>query len=189
MQLEALRPLLAEGASPRLDRLLSLVDTGIASIRQVTSDLRPTLLDDLGLRPALHSLVTDFTERSGIRATFDAPALFPPLHPDADLALFRALQEALSNVVRHAHATQVEVLVTVDDGGLALCVCDDGTGFPVGRNGRIRDAEHRMGLTGMRERIFAIGGDVVIANRGKGAEVRIRAPRVDVGRANPVGPS
>jgi len=176
MQLEALRPLLAEGASPRLDRLLSLVDTGIASIRQVTSALRPTLLDDLGLRPALHSLVTDFTERSGIRATFDAPIAFPPLHPDADLALFRALQEALSNVVRHAHATHVDVLVTVDDSGLVLRVRDDGNGFPVGRNGRILDAENRMGLTGMRERIFAIGGQVVIANRHKGADVRISAP-------------
>jgi signal transduction histidine kinase len=186
MQLEALRPLLAEGASPRLDRLLSLVDTGIASIRQVTSDLRPTLLDDLGLRPALHSLVTDFTERSGIRATFDAPVVFPPLHPDADLALFRALQEALSNVVRHAQATQVDVVVTVDGNGLALGVRDDGKGFPVGRNGRIRDAENRMGLTGMRERIFAIGGDVVIANRTKGAEVRISAPRVESGVPNPV---
>jgi signal transduction histidine kinase len=179
MQLEALRPLLAEGASPRLDRLLSLVDTGIASIRQVTSDLRPTLLDDLGLRPALHSLVTDFTERSGIRATFDAPPAFPPLHPDADLALFRALQEALSNVVRHAKATQVEVMVTVDGHDLVLRVRDDGQGFPVGRHGRIGDAEHRMGLTGMRERIFAIGGDVAMANWSSGAEVRIRAPRVD----------
>ena len=179
MQLEALRPLLIEGASPRLDRLLSLVDTGIASIRQVTSDLRPTLLDDLGLRPALHSLVTDFTERSGIRATFDAPPTFPPLHADADLALFRALQEALSNVVRHAKATLVEVLVTVDAHDLVLRVRDDGQGFPVGRHGRIADAEHRMGLTGMRERIFAIGGDVVVANRSTGAEVRIRAPRVD----------
>jgi signal transduction histidine kinase len=127
----------------------------------------------------LHSLVTDFTERSGIRATFDAPAAFPPLHPDADLALFRALQEALSNVVRHAQASQVDVLVTVDDQGLVLSIRDDGNGFPIGRNGRIRDTDNRMGLTGMRERIFAIGGDVAIANRSKGAEVRISAPRVD----------
>ena len=186
MQLEALRPLLAEGAASRLDRLLSLVDTGIASIRQVTSALRPTLLDDLGLRPALHSLVTDFTERSGIRATFDAPTTFPPLHPDADLALFRALQEALSNVVRHAQATQVDVLVTVDGHGLVLCVRDDGHGFPVGRHGRILDAENRMGLTGMRERIFAIGGEVVIANWSNGAEVRISAPRVDGDASDPV---
>jgi signal transduction histidine kinase len=179
MQLEALRPLMATGTSPRLDRLLSLVDTGIASIRQVTSDLRPTLLDDLGLRPALHSLVTEFAERIGIRATFDAPMQFPPLHADADLALFRALQEALSNVARHAQASQVDVVVTVDQDALILAVRDDGNGFPLTRNGRFRDTDHRMGLTGMRERILAIGGEVVISNRAQGAEVCIRAPRVD----------
>jgi signal transduction histidine kinase len=179
MQLEALRPLMANGTSPRLDRLLSLVDTGIASIRQVTSDLRPTLLDDLGLRPALHSLVTEFAERIGIRATFDAPVHFPPLHADADLALFRALQEALSNVARHAQASQVDVVVTVDQDALVLAVRDNGNGFPLTRNGRFRDTDHRMGLTGMRERILAIGGEVVISNRAQGAEVCIRAPRVD----------
>jgi signal transduction histidine kinase len=179
MQLEALRPLMANGTSPRLDRLLSLVDTGIASIRQVTSDLRPTLLDDLGLRPALHSLVTEFAERIGIRATFDAPMHFPPLHADADLALFRALQEALSNVARHAQASQVDVVVTVDQDALVLAVRDNGNGFPLTRNGRFRDTDHRMGLTGMRERILAIGGEVVISNRAQGAEVCIRAPRVD----------
>lgn len=180
MQLEALRPSLSDGTAPRLDRLLSLVDTGIASIRQVTSDLRPTLLDDLGLRPALHSLVSDFTERSGMHATFDAPPAFPALHADADLALFRALQEALSNVVRHADAASVDVRVTVSDDQLMLTVRDDGRGFPVSRNGRIRDTEHRMGLTGMRERMFAIGGVVVIANRDPGAEVRITAPCMPV---------
>lgn len=180
MQLEALRPSLTDGTAPRLDRLLSLVDTGIASIRQVTSDLRPSLLDDLGLRPALHSLVSDFTERSGMPATFDAPSSFPALHADADLALFRALQEALSNVVRHADAASVDVRVTVTDNRLALTVRDNGRGFPVSRTGRIRDTEHRMGLTGMRERMFAIGGEVVIANRDPGAEVRITAPCVPV---------
>ena len=188
MQLEALRPLMATGTSPRLDRLLSLVDTGIASIRQVTSDLRPTLLDDLGLRPALHSLVTEFAERIGIRATFDAPMHFPPLHADADLALFRALQEALSNVARHAQASQVDVVVTVDQDALILAVRDDGNGFPITRNGRFRDTDHRMGLTGMRERILAIGGEVVISNRAQGAEVRIRAPRVDSGAPHAVTP-
>ena len=71
MQLEALRSSLVPTASARLDRLLGLVDQGIASIRQVTSDLRPSLLDDLGLVPALRSLVTDFNDRSGLRATLD----------------------------------------------------------------------------------------------------------------------
>ncbi len=176
MQLEALRPLLHPDASPRLDRTLSLVDTGIASIRQVTSDLRPTLLDDLGLRPALHSLVTDFTERTGLVVAFGAPMTLPPLPDDADLAVFRALQEALSNIVRHAEARRVEVTVGVRDAVLTLVVRDDGHGFPTLHNGRLKDTEHRMGLTGMRERLLAVGGSLVVANRTPGAELTISVP-------------
>ncbi|GAB1344900.1 sensor histidine kinase [Gemmatimonas sp.] len=176
MQLESLRGALAEGAGPRLDRLLTLVDTGIASIRQVTSDLRPTLLDDLGLRPALHSLVTDFTERSGMRATFAAPATLPTLSADADLAVFRGLQESLSNVVRHAEASHVEVAVRVEGDQLTLTVTDDGRGFPTLRGGRLRDTDHRMGLTGMRERLLAAGGKLHIANRAPGAELQLTVP-------------
>jgi signal transduction histidine kinase len=178
MQLESLRPLLAADSSPRLDRLLSLVDTGIASIRQVTSALRPTLLDDLGLRPALHSLVTDFTERSGLLVVFGAPPVLPPLPEDADLAVFRALQEALSNIVRHAEAERVEVTVSVDEEALTLVVTDDGRGFPTLRNGRLMSTEHRMGITGMRERLLAVGGSVTIVNRTPGAEISIFVPRL-----------
>lgn len=178
MQLEALRPLLAPDASPRLDRTLSLVDTGIASIRQVTSDLRPTLLDDLGLRPALHSLVTDFTERTGLLVVFGAPPTLPSLPDDADLAVFRALQEALSNIVRHADAQRVDVTVVVDDTTLTLVVRDDGRGFPTLHNGRLKDTEHRMGLTGMRERLLAVGGALAIGNRTPGAELTISVPRL-----------
>lgn len=181
MQLEALRPLLAPDASPRLDRTLSLVDTGIASIRQVTSDLRPMLLDDLGLRPALHSLVTDFTERTGLLVVFGAPPALPLLPDDADLAVFRALQEALSNIVRHADAQRVDVTVVVDDTTLTLVVRDDGRGFPTLHNGRLKDTEHRMGLTGMRERLLAVGGALAIANRTPGAELTISVPRLTNG--------
>ncbi|WP_434481000.1 histidine kinase [Gemmatimonas sp.] len=180
MQLEALRGSLANGTAPRLDRLLALVDTGIASIRQVTSDLRPTLLDDLGLRPALHSLVTDFTERSGMRTTFNAPASLPTLSGDADLAVFRGLQESLSNVVRHAAATQVDVTVLVTEDQLVLSVVDNGVGFPTVRGGRLKDTDHRMGLTGMRERLLAAGGKLHIGNREPGAEVQISVPRAPV---------
>jgi signal transduction histidine kinase len=176
MQLEALRPLLPTDSAPRLDRLLGLVDTGIASIRQVTSDLRPTLLDDLGLRPALHSLVTDFTERSGLQVRFTAPPALPPLSGDAELAIFRALQEALSNVVRHAEASLVDVTVDVQDDRLTLTVTDDGRGFPTLRTGRLKGTDHRMGITGMRERLLAAGGTLHIANRTPGATLRLSVP-------------
>jgi signal transduction histidine kinase len=176
MQIGALRGQLAEGSGARIDRLLTLVDTGIASIRQVTSALRPTLLDDLGLRPALHSLVSDFTERSGIPASFDCPGTLPSLSSDAELAIFRALQEALSNVVRHAEAHAVQITVHSADGHLVLAVRDDGRGFASLRNGRVVGAEHRMGVAGMRERLLAVGGDIQLSNRTPGAEVRISVP-------------
>ncbi len=175
MQLEALRSMLPVTAHVRLDRLLALVDTGIRSIRQVTSDLRPSLLDDLGLLPALRSLVSDFAERSGLAARFDAPASLPTLSADADLALFRALQEALSNVARHADGTSVQVAVQVSDGALHMVVQDDGHGFP-SSNGRVQEPNGRMGLTGMRERMLAVGGQVTTSNHERGAEVRIDIP-------------
>ncbi len=176
MQLEALRTSLVPSASARLDRLLALVDQGIASIRQVTSDLRPSLLDDLGLVPALRSLVTDFNDRSGLRVTLRAPQVVPVLPPDADLALFRALQEALSNVARHAGGHEVSVVLAVSAGQLTITVSDDGRGFPVGRDGKVRESDGRMGLTGMRERLHAVGGTVELKNGVSGAEVTLRLP-------------
>jgi signal transduction histidine kinase len=179
MQLESLRTSLVPTASARLDRLLALVDQGIASIRQVTSDLRPSLLDDLGLVPALRSLVTDFNERSGLRATLSSPDTVPPLAVDADLALFRALQEALSNVTRHAGGHVVDVTMSVADGHLTIKVRDDGKGFPVTRDGRVKESEGRMGLTGMRERMHAVNGTVTLRNTSPGAEVTLRLPILD----------
>jgi signal transduction histidine kinase len=176
MQLEGLRTLLKDSATPRLDRLLALVDTGIRSIRNVTNELRPSLLDDLGLLPALRSLVSDFSERTSLRATFEAPPELPAFSQEADLALYRAVQEALSNVARHAKATGVRVLVTVQDEQLHLLVRDDGAGFAMGTDGRRRDANTRMGLTGMQERIHAVGGHVTFANSSSGAEVRVTLP-------------
>ncbi len=176
MQLEALRSALAPTSASRLDRLLALVDQGIASIRQVTSDLRPSLLDDLGLVPALRSLVADFADRSGLRVTLTAPDTIPPLLADSDLALFRALQEALSNVAQHAGGTAVQVALTIDDGWLSVITRDNGQGFAVGRDGKVRATDGRMGLTGMRERLHAFGGTVELRNVDGGAEVALRLP-------------
>jgi signal transduction histidine kinase len=180
MQLNALRPSLVPGSMPRLDRLLELVDTGIRSIRNVTHELRPSLLDDIGLLPALRSLVSDFNDRTGLRATLDAPPSLPAVSQDADLALYRALQEALSNVARHAGAREVRVRVGKDSGQLFLTVTDDGTGFAVGPDGKMLEPYGRMGLTGMQERINAVGGRVTFANAtghaSSGAEVRVTLP-------------
>ncbi len=178
MQLEALRSALGPQSGPRIDRLGQLVDQGIASIRQVTLDLRPSLLDDLGLVPALRSLIADFSERSGLRASLVAPKHVSPLAPDADLALFRALQEALSNVARHAGGDAVTVTLSLEGHPtqLMLSIHDNGRGFPVTRDGKIVEPEGRMGITGMRERMLAVGGTVEMRNTSNGAEVLLRVP-------------
>lgn len=164
MQLEALRPSLVQTSAPRLDRLLAFVDTGIRSIRNVTHELRPSLIDDLGLLPALRSLTSEFAERTGLKITLDAPNHLPKVPQEGDLALYRALQEALSNVARHAKATEVRIRVVVDSKQLRLTVTDNGSGFAMGADGRIKDPNARMGLTGMQERIHAVGGIVTFAN-------------------------
>lgn len=176
MQLEGLRTSLPAQAATRIDRLGQLVDQGIASIRQVTSDLRPSLLDDLGLVPALRSLTADFRERSGLQVSLVAPDTVPALVADADLALFRALQEALSNVARHAAATSVTVTLSVSRDELSLSVKDDGRGFPTSRDGKVNLPAGRMGITGMRERMHPAGGTVELRNASTGAEVIIRLP-------------
>lgn len=176
MQLEGLRPGLQTAQGPRLDRLLQLVDTGIASIRSVTNDLRPSLLDDLGLVPALRSLVRDVSERTGQVVHLDADEQVPALPPETELALFRALQEALSNVVRHAEAQGVHVTLRRSSGGVELVVRDDGRGLPVDARGQVRTDSGRMGLTGMRERIHAVGGQIRLRNLGPGTEVLVAVP-------------
>ena len=93
MELGVLREAVAPGQAARLDQVLALIDTGIRTIRNVTNDLRPSLLDDLGLLPALRSLAAEFTERTGIRAEFAAPAALPPLSTEAELALLGSAWE------------------------------------------------------------------------------------------------
>jgi signal transduction histidine kinase len=168
LQLGVLRETVDPSLATRMDRVLELVDTGMRSIRNVARDLRPPLLDELGLLPALHALVEGFGERTGIRVSFDAPAALPPLSNDAELALFRALQEALSNVARHANAGSVSITLSKEEGELRLEVRDDGRGFR---------GDPGLGLTGMGERLGALGGGVQIANAaGGGARLAVRLP-------------
>ncbi|MBA3344502.1 MAG: GAF domain-containing sensor histidine kinase [Gemmatimonadales bacterium] len=177
MELGMLREAAAPAPAARLDHVLGLIDTGIRSIRSVTNDLRPSLLDDLGLLPALRSLVADFSERSGIRAGLAAPPSLPPLSKEAELALFRALQEALSNVLRHAGARSVNIGISVSSTGILLEVRDDGRGVPdESAPDRLRLDRH-MGLAGMRERISALGGTVRFQGApGVGASLEVLVP-------------
>jgi signal transduction histidine kinase len=160
--------------SPRFDRTLELVDTGIQSIRSVTTNLRPPLLDDLGLGPALRALVDAFGAQSNLDVTLHLPANMPGVAPDAALALFRAVQEALSNVARHSSATTAQVRFEVFDGELTLSISDNGQGFP---DADTPSAQTRpsLGLAGMQERIAALRGSVTLGTN-IGAMVTVRIP-------------
>jgi signal transduction histidine kinase len=157
----------------QLGRVVELVDEGMASIRSVTEALRPSLLDDLGLLPAIRALAGDFEARTGVRTTFTGPEALPRLSEIAELALFRAVQEGLSNIARHADAEMATVDLLVDGGHLLLEICDDGPG----PGDTPAPMEEHMGLTGMRERVAGLGGSVTVERRPRqGVELRIRLP-------------
>ena len=174
--------LLAEQLDPalggRVARTVDLIDSGMQSIRRVTEQLRPALLDDLGLVPALRSLAEAFSARTGIPAVVEAPPDIPALRERAELALFRAMQEALANVARHASASRVSVRLVNGAGRLTLEVTDDGTGLPPDFDPARAERGGHLGLAGMRERVTALGGTVelVAPPSSRGLTVRLTLP-------------
>ncbi len=160
--------------APSLERAKTLVGEGIKSIRSVTRNLRPMALDDLGLVPALRALARDFEDDEAFRVSFDAPDALGGLSADAEVALYRTLQEALANAVRHGSARNVRVRLEADSTGASLTIVDDGTGFPEDTALRLRS---RGGLAGIRERIGALGGDLELENEeGGGARLSVQLP-------------
>ncbi len=153
----------------QLQQVVALVDDGITSIRSVTEQLRPSLLDDLGLLPAVRALVGDSESRTGIAATLTAPETLPPVSSDGELAIFRAVQEGLANVARHSDARRADVTIIASPELLLVTVDDDGRGPG--------SAVPRAGLAGMRERLAALGGQVALTTRpGGGGRLAITLP-------------
>ena len=176
MELAVLREVVPDAHAGRVDDALALTDAGIRSIRAVIHDLRPSLLDDLGLVPALRSVATAFAQHSGTDVRLDLPpaAELPALEDGADLAFYRALQEGLANVGRHAGASIVDVVLRLEDGSVTLTVVDNGCGLPARGDGALRTG---MGLIGMRERFASLGGHVRLRdNPVGGARLEVVLP-------------
>jgi signal transduction histidine kinase len=175
MQLGLLQEQGDESMAPALDRARSLVGEGIRSIRAVTRNLRPTALDDLGLVPALRALARDFGTQNPLEITLDAPEAIPMLRADAELALFRALQEGLANSARHGQCERIEAHLVRDGDMVELSIADNGVGFPDGDHVSVNRT--RGGLAGIRERITGVGGTFEIANGEEGgARIVVRVP-------------
>jgi signal transduction histidine kinase len=180
MQLGVIAERSDEALAPAVGRARTLLGEGIKGIRSVTRDLRPVALDDLGLLPALRALARDFRESGGLEVTFEVVGELPALEAEAEAALYRAMQEALSNAVRHAGARNVRVTLAAEGSDALLTVADDGPGFPEDAASRLRS---RGGLAGIRERVTGLGGhfDIGSDERG-GARVRVSVPGAETKR-------
>lgn len=153
--------------------MLGVVDTTIDRVRRIASELRPSILDDLGLAAAVEWQAQQFQKRTGILCRYDCSVDNLDLDTERSTAIFRIFQEALTNVLRHAQATRIDVSLDKDEDGFVLDVRDNGRG--------IRDSEKSdessLGLLGMRERAYLIGAKVEITGvAGKGTSVSLRVP-------------
>jgi signal transduction histidine kinase len=150
-------------------RLHEELDRVEAQLRRLSRELRPTVLDDLGLGPAIEWLAQGIAERTGVRVEVDVPERRWPA--EVETALYRIVQEALNNATRHAQARRIAVQVSETDGTIRTVVRDDGQGFDVAA-ALARRGDRGLGLIGMRERAEALGGTVEVRSApGLGTEV------------------
>ena len=150
------------GAGESLDKGLDALGEAISEVRRISRDLRPGVLDDLGLGPAVKALTQDFADRTGIATRFDTVVFRNRLAPEAKIALYRIAQEALTNIERHAQATEVSVSLRGHRRGATLRIHDNGTGL----NDRTSTG---LGLRNMEERVAQLDGTLrILSARGMG---------------------
>jgi signal transduction histidine kinase len=158
----------------RVDDCVKLVDTSISSVRELSQLLRPTILDDFGLDAGLRWLTERFAERTGIEVDYKSE--FDGRLPDeTETHLFRIVQEALTNVARHAKATRVAIHLRPDVDSIRLTLSDNGRGFDT--HELMRSAPHGMGLSGMRARARSARGELELRSEpGRGTTIEVWAP-------------
>jgi two-component system sensor histidine kinase UhpB len=169
-------PPLEEGGKEILEKIGSmsdLMDKTIQTVQKISAELRPVLLDDLGLVPAIEWLSQDFENRTKIKCRLQLCCDNVALAPDCSTAIFRISQEALTNVARHARATRVDINLREQNGALVLKISDNGKGI-------MEDkicAPSSLGLMGMRERIRPFGGELHITGiPRKGTALSVTLP-------------
>jgi PAS domain S-box-containing protein len=171
-------PLDLTQVTERLRAMADMIDSNIGVVRRIASGLRPGILDDLGLIPALEWTVEDFSFRTGIAAECHSELEEVGLDQFTRTQVFRIVQEALTNVARHSDARHVRVRVARDDGSLTVEVTDDGVGISEEAVG----SRESLGIVGMQERARLIGGEIEIAGRpGDGTTVALRVPSFEDG--------
>ncbi|MBS0204085.1 MAG: sensor histidine kinase [Planctomycetes bacterium] len=160
----------------RLERLCQVARTTLLDVKRLALGLRPSLLDDLGLGPALEAIIVDCRENQPIQITLDTSHIGDRRLADpVETAVFRIAQEAITNIVKHSHATRASVSIRFNDDTVELDVRDNGCGIPEqyleGHNGR------QLGLTSMKERATLLGGRLTIkSEKGQGTQLSVQIP-------------
>lgn len=162
-----------EPARQKLKNLADMLDGTVKTVRRISSELRPSLLDDLGLVAAMDWHLREFEKRSGVKVLFNEPAHELTMPETIKTGLFRIFQESLTNVARHAEAKQVKVELSERDGHFILQIGDDGKGFDKLQ----ADNKRTLGILGMKERTVMMGGNYEICSEpGRGTTVIISVP-------------
>lgn len=157
----------------KLDKMDNLIDDTIVTVRRISTELRPGILDDLGLIAAMEWLIQEFEERTSLSCTLDTEPEDFDLDSERSTTVFRICQEALTNIIRHAEATRVGIHIEKNERFIELEVMDNGRG--------IKEEEannpHALGLIGIRERLLPWNGEVIFKGReGKGTQVQVKLP-------------
>lgn len=173
-------PITSEPGLARVRSLKTMIDETFAEVRQMAFDIRPSVLDDFGLLPALRQYIARFREHSGIETILNVQEDIGRLDPGIEATLYRVVQEALTNVARHSHARQAEVRLTVNDSTLIFEISDAGEGFdmssltndPAGAGWK-----GGLGILNMKERIADLKGTFDLRSEvGKGTRIHIEIP-------------
>jgi PAS domain S-box-containing protein len=162
-----------EAFAAKVDRMATLLKGTIAATRRIAADLRPLMLDDLGLVPSIEWLVENFRQRSGIACELSVDRRELALSKAQSSAVFRIVQESLTNVAKHAQAAHADIAIERDDGALVVRIEDDGVGF----SPQAPRKQNSFGLLGLRERVSLLGGEVTIESApGAGTIIEVRLP-------------
>lgn len=182
---KALPPERPQVIDDRLAEAILLADQTLDQIRELSLNLRPPMLDDLGLVPTLQWYVQHYSERVDIDVSFDVAGMNERLGPELETALYRVVQEGLTNVARHARATRAQVTLQRTPSAITAYMEDDGCGFDVAAVMAPNGPDNGAGLLGMRERITLLGGRFTIHSApGAGTRLFFEIPATDLEAVN-----
>jgi signal transduction histidine kinase len=157
---------------PDIDNAIAFVDSSIKTVQKISSDLRPHILDDLGLAAAIEWLTNEFKKKTGIRCKLELHEI-EELEEDIKISLFRIFQASLANIMLHAKAKSITVRLTLTDRLLTLIIADDGVGIEQEQ----LNSPKSFGIIGMKERVKSIAGKFTISSKiNKGTKITVRVP-------------